>query len=110
MSGTLIGLSRTQSRTFERSKNVSSTLIRWLNASDKINTLSDFVDFVEKVWIHTQTQKILTLSETMKHHMRILNTVLDPSKAVVDPSKALLSVLGSSRKSHASRYHLVNIC
>ena len=98
MSGTLIGLSRTQSRTFERSKNVSSTLIGWLNAFDKINTLSDFVDFVEKVWIHTQTQKMLTLSETMRHRMRMFDTVLERPKVirfVVESHRNILVMLGN---------------
>ena len=83
MPGTLLGLSGTKSRTFERSKIVSNILIGWLIASDKINTLSDFVDFVEKLWIHTQTQKMLTLSEAMKRRMRMFDTVLEPPEVIL---------------------------
>ena len=61
MKGMLLGLSKTKSMTFGRSKTVSNILIRCFIASDKINTLNDFVDFVEKLWIHTQTQKMLSL-------------------------------------------------
>ena len=63
--------------TFGRSKTVSNILIRYLIASDKINMLNDFVGFVEKLWIHTQTQKMLNLSEAMKHRMRMFDTVLE---------------------------------
>ena len=83
MTGMFLGLSRTKSRTFGRSKTVSNILIRYLIASDKINTLNDFVDFVEKLWIHTQTQKMLTLSEAMRHPMRMFDTVLERAKIIL---------------------------
>ena len=76
-------LSKTKSMTFRRSKTVSNILIRCLIASDKINTLNDFVDFVEKLWIHTQTQKMLTLSEVMRHRMRMFDTVLERPKVIL---------------------------
>ena len=69
--------------TFGRSKTVSNILIRCLIASDKINTLNDYVDFVENLWIHTQTQKMLTLSETMRHRMRMFDTVLERPKVIL---------------------------
>ena len=47
MSGMLLGLSRTESMTFGHCKTVSNILIRCFIVSDKINTLNDFVDFVE---------------------------------------------------------------
>ena len=75
-------LSRAESMTFGRFKTVTNILIRLLIASDKINTLNDFVDFVEKLWIHTQTQKMLTLSEAMKHRMRMFDTVLERPKVI----------------------------
>ena len=66
--------------TFARSITVSNIIIPCFIAYDKINTLNDFVDFVEKLWIHTQTQKMLTLSEAMKHRMRMFDTVLERPK------------------------------
>ena len=57
MTGMFLGLSRIKSMTFGRSKTVSNILTRCFIASDKINTLNDFVDSVEKLWIHTQIQK-----------------------------------------------------
>ena len=69
--------------TFGRSKTVSNILIRYLIASDKINMLNDFVGFVEKLWIHTQTQKMLTLSETTRHRMRMFDTVLERPKVIL---------------------------
>ena len=54
MTGMLLGLSRTKSMTFGRSKTVSNILIRRFIASDKSNTLNDFV---EKLWIHTHKHK-----------------------------------------------------
>ena len=81
--GMFLGLSETKSMTFGRSKTVSNILIRCFIASDKVNTLNDFVDFVEKLWIHTQTQKMLTLSEVMRHRMRMFDTVLERPKVIL---------------------------
>ena len=36
-----------------------------------------------KLWIHTQTQKMLTLSEAMKHRMRMFDTVLERPKVIL---------------------------
>ena len=69
--------------TFGRSKTVSNILIRCLIASDKINTLTEFVDYVGKLWIHTQTQKRLTLSKAMVNPMRMFDTVLERPKVIL---------------------------
>ena len=83
MTGMFLGLSRIKSITFRHSKTLSNILIRCLIAYDKINTLNDFVDFVEKLWIHTQTQKMLTLSEATRHRMRIFDMVLERPKFIL---------------------------
>ena len=38
---------------------------------------------MENLWIHTQTQKMLTLSEAMKHRMRMFDTVLERPKVIL---------------------------
>ena len=88
MTDMFLGLSRTSSRTFGRSKIVSNILIGCLITSDKIKSPCDFVDFAGKLWIYTQTQKMLTLSEAMKHPMRMFDTILELPKV---PLKALES-------------------
>ena len=69
--------------TFGRSKTVSNILIGCLIASNRINTFNDFVDFVGKLWIHTQTQKMLISSEAMGHRMRMFDTVLERPKVIL---------------------------
>ena len=84
--------------TFWCDKVVSTILIGCLIASDKINTLSDFVDFVEKLWIHTQTQKMLTLSEEMRYPMRMFDAVLERPKVlllVFESRRNILVMLGN---------------
>ena len=83
MTGMFLGLSRIKSITFRHSKTLSNILIRCLIAHDKINTLNDFVDFVGKLWIETQTQNILILSEAMRHRMRMFDTVLERLKVIL---------------------------
>ena len=81
----LLQLSKTKQMTFGRSKTVSNILVRLVGcliASDEINKLNDLVDFVEKLWIHPQTQKMLLLSEAMMHHMRMFDTVLERPKVI----------------------------
>ena len=38
---------------------------------------------MEKLWIHTQTQKMLTLSEAMKHGMMMFDTVMERAKVIL---------------------------
>ena len=76
-------VSKTKSMTFRRSKTVSNILIRCLIVSNEINYLRDFWDFVEKLWIHSQTQKMLILLEAMRHHMRMFDTVLERPKVIL---------------------------
>ena len=63
--------------TFGRSKTVSNIIIRCSIASDEINNLCDFLDFVENLWNTPQTQKVLISSEAMGHRMRMFDTVLE---------------------------------
>ena len=68
-------------------------------AYDKMNTLNDFVDFVEKLWIHTQTQKMLTLSEAMKHRMMMFDTVLERAKVILlilESPRNIPAILGNT--------------
>ena len=78
--GMFLGLSKTQSMTFGRSKTVPNILIQCPIASDKINSLRDFVDCVENLWNQPQTQKVLVSSEAMGHHMKMFDTVLERPK------------------------------
>ena len=73
---------KTNNRAFRRSKTVSNIPIGCIIASDT-NKLTEFVDFVEKLWIYTKTRKMLTLSEAMRHPMRILDTVLERPKVLL---------------------------
>ena len=85
--------------TFGRSKTVSNILIRCFIVSDKSNTLNDFVGSVEKLWIHTQTQKMLTLSEAMKRRMRMFDTVLERPKVillVLESPRSIPVILGNT--------------
>ena len=77
------GLSRTKSMTLGHWKTVSNILIGCLIASNKINTLNDFVGFVRKLWIHTQTQKMLTLSGAMRHLIGMFDTVLERPNVII---------------------------
>ena len=86
-------LSQTKSMTFGRSKTVSNILIRCLIASDEINSLCDFLDFVENLWNQTQTQKVLISSETMGHRMRMFNTVLERPEVILLVSKSHRNIL-----------------
>ena len=69
--------------TFGRSKTVSNILIRCPIASDEINSLCDFLDFLENLWNQTQTQKVLTSSEAMGDRMRMFDTVLERPKVIL---------------------------
>ena len=69
--------------TFGRSKTVSNILIRCPIASDDINSLCDFFDFVENLWNQTQTQKVLILLDAIGHCMRMFDTVLERVKAIL---------------------------
>ena len=83
MTGMLLGLSRTKSMTFGRSKTGSNILIRYPIASDEINSLCDFLDFVEILWNQTQTQKVLISSEAMGHRTRMFDTDLEHQKVIL---------------------------
>ena len=68
--------------TFRRSKTLSNILIQCPIASDDVNSLCDFFDFVENLWNQTQTQKVLISSEAMGHRMRMFYTVLERPKVI----------------------------
>ena len=82
MKSILLWLFGTKSMTFRRSKTVSNIFIGFLIASDEINNLCDFLDFVEKLWIHPQTQKIIILSQVITYPMRMFDMVLKCSKGI----------------------------
>ena len=69
--------------TFGRSKTESNILTRCLIASDEINSLCDFFDFVENSWNLTQTKKVLISSEAMRHRVRIFDSGLERPKVIV---------------------------
>ena len=79
----LLWLFGTKSMTFRRSKTVSNIFIGFLIASDEINNLCDFLDFVGKLWILPQTQKMLISLEAMKHLMKMFDTVLERIKVIL---------------------------
>ena len=78
-----LGLSKTETMTFGRSKTVSNIPIRCPIASDEINSLCDFLDFVENLWNQTQTQKVLMSSEAIEHCMRMFDKVLERPKVIL---------------------------
>ena len=82
ITGMFMWLSKTKSMTFGRSKTVSNILIRCPIASDEINSLCDFFDFVENLWNQTQTQKVLISSEAMGHRMMMFDKVLERLKVI----------------------------
>ena len=79
--------------TFGRSKTVSNILIRCPIASDEINNLCDFLDFVENLWNTSQTQKVLISSEAMGHRMRMFDTVLERPEVILLVSKSHRNIL-----------------
>ena len=83
ITGMFMWLSKTKSMTFGRSKTVSNILIRCPIASEEINSLCDFLDFVENLWNQTQTQKVLISSEAMGHRMRMFDTALERPKVIL---------------------------
>ena len=83
ITGMFLRLSKTKSMTFGRFKTVPNILIRCPIASDEINTLCDFLDFVENLWNQTQTQKVLISSEAMGHLMKMFDTVLECPKVIL---------------------------
>ena len=81
--GMFLGLSKTQSMTFGRSKTVPNILIQCPIVSDKINSLLDFLDCVENLWSQPQTQKVLISSEAMRHCIRMFDTILERPKVII---------------------------
>ena len=84
--------------TFERSKTVSNIHIQCSIAPDEINSLCDFLDFVENLWNQTQTQKVLISSGVMEHCMVMFDTVLERSNVillVLESHKNILVMLGN---------------
>ena len=69
--------------TFERPKFVSNILIGQPIFSDETSNLCDFVDFVGKLWTHTQIQKMLISPEEMGCPMRMFDTVLGRSNVIL---------------------------
>ena len=67
---------------FERSKTLSNILIWCLIAFDEIHNLCDFLDCVEKLWIHPTTQKIMILSRAITYPMRMFDMVSKFSKVI----------------------------
>ena len=68
--------------TFGRSKIVSNISIRYTIVSEEINNFCDFLDFVENLWIQTQTQKMLISSKAMRHRMGMFDTILERPKVI----------------------------
>ena len=83
MTGMFLGLSRTKSMTFGRSKTISNILIRCPIVSDGINSLCDFLDFVENLRNQTHTQKVLISLEAMGHRLGMFDTVLERPKVIL---------------------------
>ena len=92
ITGMFMWLSKTKSMTFGRSKTVSSVLIRCPIASDEMNSLCDFLDFVENLWNQTQTQKVLISSEAMGHRMRMFDTVLERPKVILSVLESHMNI------------------
>ena len=83
MNRVFLWLPVTKTMTFGRSKTLSNILIWCLIAFDEINNLCDFLDFVEKLWIHPQTQKIMILSQVITYLMRMFDMVLKCWKDII---------------------------
>ena len=75
-------LSVIKTMTFERLKTLSNILIWCLIAFDEIHNLFDFLDCVEKLWIHPQTQKSMILSQAMTYLMRIFDMLSKFSRII----------------------------
>ena len=82
IAGMFLWLSTTKSMTFGRSKTVSNIFIWCPIASNEINSLCHFFDFVGNLWNQTQTQKVLTSSEGIGDRMRMFDTVLERLKVI----------------------------
>ena len=85
--------------TFGRSKTVSNILIRSPIASDEVNTFCDLLDFVENLWDQTQSQKVLTSTEAIRHRMRMFDTVLERPKVILlvcESRRNILVMLGNT--------------
>ena len=89
----LLWLFRTTSMTFRRSKTVSNIFIGFLIASDEINNLCDFLDFVGKLWIHPEVQKMLISSEAMRNPMKMFDTILERLNVILLVPKSHRSIL-----------------
>ena len=83
MTRMFLWLSVTKTMTFGRSNTLSHILIWCLIGFDEINNLCDFLDFVEKLWIHPQTRKIMILSQVITYPMRMFDMALKCSKYII---------------------------
>ena len=83
ITGMFLWLFKTKSMAFGRSKTVSKILMQCSIASDEINSLCDFSNFVENLWNQTQTQKLWISSEAMEHCLRIFDAVLERPKVIL---------------------------
>ena len=90
--GMFLRLSNTKIMTFGCSKTVSNILIRCPIVSDEINILCDFLDFVENLWNQIQTQKVLILSDTMGHRMRMFDTVSEHPEVILSVFESLRNI------------------
>ena len=79
--------------TFERPKTVSNILIGHPISSDEISNLCDFVDFVGKLWTHTQIHKKVISSEAMRCPMRMFDRVLERPKVILLVLKSHRNIL-----------------
>ena len=86
VTGMFLWLLKTKSITFGRSKTASNILMPSPIASDEINTFCVCVSlhkFSTTSKKFRKSHKLLISSETMRHHMRMFDTVLERSKVIL---------------------------
>ena len=83
MTRMFLRLPATKTMTFGRSKTLSNILIWCIIAFDEITNLCDFLDFVENLWIHPQTRKIMILSQVITYPMWMFDMALKCSKYII---------------------------
>ena len=103
ITGMFLWLSKTKSMTFGRSKIVSNIIIWFLIASDQINSLCDFLDFVGNWWNQTQTKSV--------DLVRRVGTSYEDFRYGFRTLKGHTFSLWKSQEHPCDiGYHLVNIC
>ena len=103
ITGMFLWLSKTNNRAFRRSKTVSNILIRCPNGSDEITIFVFLCESTIFPQNSTQLHKLLIWSETLRHRMKMSDTVLEPPKVillVLESHRTISANLGNTRSTY----------